>query len=140
MGMRIVGLRETQVSIRQTGERAKSHVLRQMRKEAQEIKKISQEQAPRDEGNLEEAHHVTEVKKGRERTVIEIEVGGVVNGVNVDQYALEMHESVYNLGPESLKKQAGQQRIVGRKYLERAVEERDREMQRRLQEAAEEAL
>lgn len=95
-----------------------------LRKAAQEIANRAVEYAPVDKSNLEQAIHVNEDRGGQNRRVrTYVEVGGVVNGVNVDQYATQMHEGVYNLGPKSVEKAQRTGKPVGRKYLERAADE-----------------
>jgi hypothetical protein len=56
----------------------------------------------------------------------DVVVGGTVNGVDVDAYAMRIHEGIgwSKLGPKSLLKQAGQSEIVGEKFLERAFDGR----------------
>jgi len=127
MGMKIVegSFADLRAHVRQTCKVAKSEVLRAMRKESKIILEIAQMNAPVDLHNLEDAIKMEEIKVGRERTFIEISVGGFVNGRNVDEYAAIMHEGSYNLGPISARKALSLNRMVGRKFLERALEEHE---------------
>ena len=45
--------------------------------------------------------------------------------MNVDKYVYPIHEGVYNLGPNSLKKQASQKEKVGRKFMDRALQDHE---------------
>jgi hypothetical protein len=140
MGVKLIGIDSVSALLIQDGKRATSAALRQMRKEAKIIKELSVANSPVDEGNLEAAHAVEEIKKGNERTVIEVGVGGIVNGVDVDAYATEMHEGLYSLGPRSEAKQASNGHIVGRKFLERALDEREPKMKEEIETAVSDAL
>lgn len=79
----------------------------------------SVKRAPIEEGFLEESHDKEVEKK----------MGEIAGHVFIPEnspasdYAVPMHEGEYNLGEYSTAKQAGQSEIVGRKYLERALNE-----------------
>jgi hypothetical protein len=105
------------------------------KEEAEIVKKIGEAQAPLDTGELEKAFTLTMNRLRSDRTLFNIEVGGIVNGVDVDEYALKMHESAYKLGHLSEVKQARVGRVVGPKYLERAFDERVEIMTRRVNDA-----
>jgi hypothetical protein len=123
-GLKLVGLESTIAMIRNDMERSNRNARRRMDREAEEIKKLSQSYAPVDEGDLEAAHHIIKERDDSNRKVIYIEVSGSGPNKSVDGYAERMHESVYNLGPKSLAKDGGSGK-VGRKYLQRALEERE---------------
>lgn len=93
-------------------------------KGADAIVKEAQANAPVDTHNLESAIHISERTTRRNNIAINIEVSGVGDdGRDVAEYAMVMHESFYNLGPLSIEKQASDSNhIIGRKYLERAVD------------------
>lgn len=93
--------------------------------EASFIMEIAEDQAPFDTGELEKAFKLNINRLRSDRTIFNVEVGGMVDGVNVDEYAWVMHEASYKLGPGSLAKQSGVGRLVGPKYLERAYDERE---------------
>ena len=89
----------------------------------------SKKNAPLDKGNLEKAHRLIVIKSGNGKVSLAIEVGNFefVRGgkrVNVNQYAIEMHEGNYKLGPRSSLKNATGPNTVGRKYLSRAYDEK----------------
>lgn len=102
-----------------------------LRQETLTIKQISQEQAPIDTGELVAGHRVKTERAG-DRAHYEVSVGGFVKGVNVDLYAQKLHEGVYNLGPRSEEKQRSTERVVGRKFLSRAFDEREQPILKRL--------
>jgi hypothetical protein len=82
--------------------------------------------APIDEGNLQHSLQAkTEIEPGKVEAVVFIPA----NSPAAD-YALHMHEGVYNLGPVSQQKQASQGEMVGRKYLERALAENEERLTR----------
>lgn len=93
-----------------------------LRAGAKEIMAASQQMCPVDEGNLEEAHHIEELRLSEDYMELEIDVSGFVGNRDVDEYAMIMHEAFYDLGPLSqLKNERNPpNRSVGRKYLERA--------------------
>jgi hypothetical protein len=121
---KVTGVAGVILEMKRLGERTSRAALVQLRKEAKLIAEISQEQAPVLEGNLEMSHQVIETIGGARRVEIAIEVGGEVNGVDVNAYIDFIHEAVYQLGPKSLEKQGHVTRLVGRKFLERARDER----------------
>jgi hypothetical protein len=103
-----------------------------LREGAKQIMGTSVQQCAIDEGNLEEAHELTIVRLSQDNMEVEIEVGGVVNGVDVDDYAWMVHETQapygdMPLGPKSQAKNAGNpaDRFVGGKFLERAADEHE---------------
>lgn len=75
--------------------------------------------SPVDEGNLQGSHE-SKVEDKKEDIIGHIYIPA--NSPAAD-YALYMHESHYNLGEQSLAKQAKVNVVVGRKYLERALNE-----------------
>jgi hypothetical protein len=82
--------------------------------------------APVDEHNLEDAIHKEKSYEDRGRLRIEIVVGGDVRGVNVDQYAMIIHENYEGMNPGAgtlAKRAANPGRYVGGKFLERAVDD-----------------
>lgn len=89
----------------------------------------SKEMCPVDDGELEQAHRLNVVRLNKDDMEVEIEVGGIVNGVDVSAYAWEQHERLapygdMHLGPKSEAKDAANppERFVGGKFLERAAD------------------
>lgn len=89
------------------------------RQGAEDIKDLSVDNSPVDDGELEAAHKVVARDTRRGNAAFDITVGGYVNGVDTDLYATWIHDGDYKLGPLSLAK-AATGKNVGRKYLERA--------------------
>ena len=112
----------------------------QLKKEATALKNMSKRMAPVDEHNLESAHQVVKFVDTNDRVGYGVEVGGVVNGVNVDNYALIVHEGLdgkkYGQTPAGRAKASRERVRVGPKFLERALRKMEREgMMRRMREA-----
>lgn len=144
MGLRWVGLTAEQMreyfleSISRTRRESKKI----MRKGAEEILKASKQMAPVDDGQLEEAHEISIIRLNKDDMMLEIGVGGWVDGINVDRYAAVQHERLYpygdlKLGPRSRAKDAmnPSNRRVGGKFLERAVDELEPEITEQLKNA-----
>lgn len=100
-----------------------------LRKGATEIQKLARKYAPEDLGNLEDAIKVAPGEK-RGRAYASFHVGVDEShavperpGKVVGDYALEMHEGDYELGDRSQAKAARLGVEVGRKYLERAMDD-----------------
>lgn len=97
----------------------------------------SARRAPFMDGNLEAAHQTRVIRSTNDGVSVEVAVGGTVNGVDVDKYVMEMHEShgiTYQPGPGTIAKQAADPSVtVGRKFLERAVKENEDEIIERLE-------
>ena len=133
--MKTQGIPELIVSLRHTGERVADTARKHMHRIADRIVKEARLNAPVDKHNLEESIH-KEVDYGyRGRLNISIVMGGVVNGVNVDKYVLEVHESISRMkpGPNTLAKMAANPgRKIGEKFLERALEENQDKLEKAL--------
>lgn len=88
-----------------------------------EVQKEAIANAPVDKGNLE---HAIKLRNLGQRRGWEVYVDGDepddTGNWTVGDYAGQMHEGVYNLGPLSLEKQQQNGHIVGRKFLERAMD------------------
>lgn len=160
MGVEVEGVEELIYLLRQKGKKAVKGAFTQMRQEAKDIRDLAREMAPVDEGDLERAIVTREVGGGRDefsgqfvRKEIVIEVDGEVNaGTNregkqskVGDYAYIMHEHLapfgsFKLGKRSRAKQAASNVLVGGKYLERAVAEREKGLINRIIDKVEEAL
>ena len=110
---------------RAAGDDLKRQARQEVIKRAREVMELSKAQAPMDLGNLEAAHRLDVRQSNSNQISINIAVGGFRGGVNVSDYAMEMHEGSYNLGPRSVAKAAANGKFVGRKYLERALEEKE---------------
>jgi hypothetical protein len=74
---------------------------------------------------LEKSHRVEEQYGHRGRLEATVMVGGMVGGVDVDLYAEWMHEGPYNLGKASEAKARSTGKVVGERFLERALEDHE---------------
>jgi len=105
------------------GDDMEDEVARVVEEGAEAIKEESIANSPVDLGNLEGSHRVEKRHTYRHNVAYDIIVGGMVNGVDVDDYIDFIHESIYNLGEKSLLKQASDPlHTVGPKFLERAFD------------------
>lgn len=129
INMKVTGLNELKVAMRHAAATVPDAARKQMHRGADRIVKNAQKMAPVDEHNLEQSIRKEKSYGERGRLQIDITAGGEVNGVNVDDYAVIMHESDYSLGPKSRAKQTAQQEIVGPKFLERAALDEGKHMQ-----------
>lgn len=125
-------------SLRHAGQRVQENGRKTMHRQADAIVKEARLNAPVDKHNLEESirKEIDYVQRGRLQ--ITIKMGGFVGGVNVDRYALEVHENYESMkpGPGTLAKmQANPGRIIGSKFLERAIEASRGKLQKAMVEA-----
>lgn len=126
VGMKITGAAALKAELRNIGLRVPENARKAMQRSADRIVKEAQLNAPVDKHNLEESiHQVKSYSTFRGRLQIDIDVGGIVNGVNVDLYALEVHENydAKRAGPGTIAKmKANPGRTIGAKFLERAAD------------------
>lgn len=104
----------------------------EMRRGAKDIIEESKAGAPVDEHNLENAHSLETVRLSRDNLELEITIGGTHGGRDVDEYANQMHEGVYELGDKSKEKDRISPVPVGPGFLDRAVENHEDEIVNRL--------
>jgi len=122
-GIKITGLNEIYLALNHAAERVADGARKAMHRGADEIVREAKLNTPVDEHNLEESIRKEVTYGFRGRLVINVIMGGMVNGVNVDNYAVEVHENYSQMkpGPGTVaKRQANPQRYVGEKFLERA--------------------
>lgn len=128
--MRVLGLDTLMAKLRYVATTVPENGRKTMHRAADRIVREAKLNTPVDTHNLE-ATIRKEVEYGfRGRLKINIVMGGVVNGVNVDQYATIIHEryeqviSVNGPGEGTLAKRAANPgRYIGEKFLERALED-----------------
>ena len=142
MGLRWIGLTPADMAeeFLQSISRTRRESKKIMRRGAATIMETSQKMAPVDDGELEAAHDIAIVRLNQDDMMLEITVGGVVNGVNVDKYAWLQHERLepygpWRLGPNSVRKDSVSPYPVGGKFLERAVDEHEEEIIEEMKEA-----
>lgn len=124
--MGVTGIEEVYVALRHEAERVADSARKTMHRATDRIVREAQLNAPVDKHNLEKSIRKEKVSEGNERLALNVTMGGYVNGVNVDAYAVEVHENYDDArpGPETqAKRDANPGRHVGRKFLERAVAE-----------------
>jgi hypothetical protein len=86
---------------------------------------------------LERSHRIEERYGGSGRIEATIAVGGMVGDVDVDLYAMWIHEGDYQLGKASIAKMADPRNKVGPQFLERALGEHEDEFEGLLDELME---
>jgi hypothetical protein len=124
--MKVYGCDELATLMKQLAGRVPQQGRKIMDRGADKIVKEAQLNAPVDKHNLEDAIHKEKSYEDRGRLRIEIVVGGEVRGVDVDRYAMLIHENYAGMkpGPGTLAKQsANPGRVIGEKFLERAVDD-----------------
>lgn len=135
MGLSVTGVAKTLLALKRTEDRTNKALLRSMRRSAEKVKTLAQAFAPVDEGNLEDAIVVAEdrsVSTGN-RAVAFVGVDPSRLGEGYQRYGrrydILTHEGSYTLGKRSQAKQDASGLKVGSKYLERAVQELEEEIQ-----------
>jgi hypothetical protein len=97
-----------------------------MHREAEKVLKLAKRMAPEDDAELMDAIHIEKGYEERGRLKIDIVVGGMVRGVDVDRYAALIHENYESMKPGPvtiIKRQIEVDVYVGGKFLERALNE-----------------
>jgi hypothetical protein len=124
--MQAKGFDQLFLQLSHAADRVKDGARKQLHRAGNAVEREARLNAPVDEHNLEQS-----IKKQidygfRGRLQIQVVMGGFVNGVNVDEYAVEIHENYESRspGPGTIaKREANPGRYVGGKFLERALEE-----------------
>ena len=134
----------------QLGPKVVKHVVDVMRDESEKIQELARDNAPRDDGDLENAIKVDEDRGGVNRRVqllVYVDPNHIdSDGREVGRYMMKMHEGLapygsgaYQLGPESIIKAAAGY-DVGGKFFERAYLEREPHIAARVQRMVENAI
>lgn len=122
---RVTGYNEVMARLKYITKTVPESARKSMHRAADRIVKQAKINAPRDKANLEESIR-KEVKYGYQgRLNIQIVMGGVVNGVNVDEYAVEVHENYDDAHPgptTEYKRTLYPGEYIGGKFLERAID------------------
>jgi hypothetical protein len=144
VGLTVTGWDKIKANIARTEQKAQQNSLAALRAMAKLIVTAARANAPIDEGDLESAIVSKEV---RERTAggqfgqTTIQVGVDTSLLDLESrkgfdYSVPMHEGDYNLGPRSMIKQSFLPGVtVGSKYLERAIQDNQNEVRKRLEAA-----
>jgi len=125
MGLKVTGVDEVILQLRNIAEKVPDHARRTMHNVSDKIVELAQLQAPVDKHNLEQSIHKEVFTEDNRRLAIDIKAGGEVNGVNVDEYAVQIHENYSDMKPGkgTLAKMAANPGVqIGEKFLERAYD------------------
>lgn len=128
--LKIKGFDTFQAMIRSIAEKVPDKARKTMHRVADRVVTEAKLNTPVDEFNLEDSiRKEVSYASYRGRLVIEIKVGGMMNGVNVDKYAMLVHENyegaVAPNGPgrrTKMKMGNNPGRYIGSKFLSRALE------------------
>jgi len=140
INMKVKGIDQLIAQLRHTAEKVSDSARKTMHREADRIVEQARLYAPVDKHNLEESIRKDVHYGHRGRLQIDIVMGGIVNGVNVDTYAVEVHENYDDARPgpgTQAKRDANPGVHIGRKFLTRAMEERAPILQRAMISAVE---
>lgn len=124
--IKIHGVKQLEIKLRHTADRVADSARKTMHRGAANILKEAQLNAPVDEHNLEKSLRIERTTGIRGRLELTIVMGGFVGNVNVDRYAVEVHEhySSMGVGPGTqAKRLANPGRYIGEKFLERAAKD-----------------
>jgi len=119
----VTGIQEVIVGLRYIAQKIPANGRKQMHRIADQIVKEAKLNAPHDTGALEDSIHKVVTYEGTGRLSINIEMGGFVDGVDVDIYAVQVHENYSSMHPGKgtiQKRLANPGRYIGEKFLERA--------------------
>lgn len=129
MGVKIkFNTQQLEASIRQAGEASLANGARSLRRVAERVRDLAQDNAPVDDGDLEAAIEVQESVDDRRRKqfVVTIDTDRYSNvsaegdlNQQVGDYAALMEQGTYNLGPGSQEKAATGKK-VGNRFMRRA--------------------
>jgi hypothetical protein len=134
MGVTLLGLQELTASLRNVADMSSRGVRDALEHGAEDIQKLARLYAPVDEGNLEDSIKIDGTRDvssqpGRKMFMVYVDLSHPAEGGrSVGEYAERMHETSYNLGPKSAAKEDAIGMMVGPKYLERAVEDLEDEI------------
>jgi hypothetical protein len=124
ISMKISGVEQMLAQLQNVAERVSDTSRKTMHRNADAIVKLAKLQVPRDTGDLEESiRKEVSYDTGRNgRLVLTLTFGGG----NVDRYGIEIHENydIANAGPQTqAKMRANPGVVIGRKFLERAIDQ-----------------
>jgi len=141
VGLKVKGLGSIGYQLENMAKRASEGARFAMKEGAEDIRDLARLHAPVDEGNLEDAIKMEVVSGARGRhsfkvhvdeshpAVITNEDGSQTSGNRtVGDYAFDMHEGNYLLGPGSQHKQSQVGVKVGPKYLQRAYKKMSKQI------------
>jgi len=143
VGLTIKGVDQVRAELRHTSSRVVDTARGAMRRAALRIRDEARINAPRDKWNLEEAIQIVRTVGERGRLQLDIDIVPTINGVNVAQYALIIHENYNSIIVEpndnpmaragTKEKQAQYpDHVIGEKFLERAAEKEQQTLTKHL--------
>lgn len=127
----LFGFGAVKAALRNVAEKVPENARKVMHRGADRIEKLAKLQCPHDTGDLEESIRQETTYEAKGRLAIDVLFGGEVNGSNVDDYGLEVHENYENMpgiathgpGKNTLAKMAENPGVlIGSKFLTRALE------------------
>ncbi|AMB48264.1 HK97 gp10 family phage protein [Methylobacterium sp. AMS5] len=128
------GFEGVMAMLRNVAEKVPENARKTMHRGADTIVREAKLNAPVDKHNLEESIRKEVNYTGlRRRLSISIVAGGQVNGVDVDEYAMEVHENYDDARPgpgTAAKRDANPGRQIGSHYLTRAVEDQKAKLEK----------
>lgn len=123
------------VELQSIGERVVDNARKLMHASSKKIVDRAKLMAPVDDHQLEKSIHLERSVGERGRLVLTVTAGGVVDGVNVDDYATLIHENYESMDPGegTLQKRAANPGVyIGEKFLTRAAEEEEDKLATRM--------
>lgn len=150
IGMKITGTNEVKVELRNVADRVADTARSAMRRSAIRIRDEARINAPRDLWNLEDSIQIVRDVGVSGRLQLDIDIIPVVNGVNVAQYALIIHENYNSIIVEDgdpnrrqgtrEKQEQYPNNVIGEKFLERAANDEQKTLQKYMIEAVTKAI
>ena len=137
MNMFAKGFDSVLAKLRNVAEKVPATGRKTMHRGADKIVLIAKDMCPFDTGALEGSIHQELQYENHGRLAIDIVCGGMVEGVDVDQYAMRIHENYNEMNPGygTILKQQRVDVKVGGKFLTRAVDSQKDRLSRDIIEA-----
>ena len=129
--MKVSGLDELLVRLVYDTPRVKDNARKVMHRQSEAIKDRAVLYAPIDDGELEKSIHSEKSYEDNGRLTIAIVAGGIVDGVDVDKYAAEIHENYSSMkpGPGTIAKRLANPGVyIGEKFLARAAKDSEEKL------------
>lgn len=121
---KVTGYNEVMARLKYVALKVPDNARKAMHRMADNVVKQAKINAPRDRGNLEDSIR-KEIQYGYQgRLSMTIVMGGMVGGVNVDEYAIQVHENYDDEHPgptTEYKRSLYPGEFIGSKFLDRAI-------------------
>jgi hypothetical protein len=137
----IHGVEQVKSHLRYVADTVPKNARKSFHAAADHIVEESKLNAPHDDGELEDSIHQEVKYEARGRLQIDIVAGGIIRGVDVDQYAVIIHENYegqlkHGPGKNTLAKMAANPgRYIGSKFIQRAIDAEKPRLDRAMVEA-----